>query len=422
MTQQRVGSALGIGALLLIASATLFPDLQAAYRASQTQPWCILCGSNGAVDFTLNVILFLPLGIALGLLGWRPYVILMAGIGLTLSIETAQALVITGRDASLGDLLANTSGAWIGGILGRSWTTWLVPTPMAARRLTGTAIGIWLLIHLFTAWALQPSAPDGQYFGQWQPQLQGMDVFDGTVLEAFLNRLPLPQGPALHSGEFQRESRATVSSLATMVISGRQTSRFAPIIAVAHTDKYHVVSLGQAGRDIVHYRRFRASDLRLRSPAFHLDNGLPWGPGDSVHIVGLRDGNTISITAESSSMERTVQLALSPSMGWTLLNPFDNPLGPNVDVGNALWLAGWLALVGWWSRFALDGASARLLLFLGAALTGLLVIPLATGYAIATWTDWIGAAMGWLAAILLAGLAHQHHGARDSMTTGVNQD
>ena len=115
-------------------------------------------------------------------------------------------------------------------------------------------------------------------------------------------------------------------------------------------------------------------------------------------------------------MERTVQLALSPSMGWTLLNPFDDPLGPNVDVGNALWLAGWLALVGWWSSFALDRASAKLLLFLGAALSGLLVIPLATGYPIASWTDWIGAATGWIMAVVAAGSARRHRGDPPSLS------
>ena len=411
MTQRRMGLALTIGAILLIASATLYPDPEAAYRTSQTPPWCILCGGHGAVDFFLNLILFVPLGIGLGLRGWRWGVILAAGAGLTGSIEITQALVLTGRDASLGDLLANTGGAWIGGILGRSWTTWLVPTPMVARRLTRGAVGIWLLGQLFTAWALQPSAPQGLYFGQWQPQLQGMDVFGGSVLEAFLNRIPLPRGPAhpqVNSIEFQQESTDTLSRLATTVISGPQTSRLAPIIAVAHHERYHVVSLGQVGRHIVHYRRFRATDLRLRSPAIRLNDGLPEEPGDSVWIVGLRHGNTMSITAERDAITRTFQVTLSPSMGWTLLNPFDHPLGPYVHVGNALWLASWLAVLGWWSCLAWDRASARLLFFLGAAVAGLLVIPLATGFAIAPWSDWIGAATGWIVAVLAAGLARRH--------------
>jgi len=407
MTQRQVGLALSISALLLIASATLFPDPDAAYRASQNPPWCILCGSHGTVDFVLNLILFLPLGFGLRLRGWRLAVILAAGASLTLSIETTQALVLTGRDPSLGDLLANTSGALIGGILGRSWATWLTPTPMAARRLTMAAAGSWLLVQLFTAWALQPSTPQGQYFGQWQLRQQGMDVFEGNVIEAYLNRLPLPQGPALNSAEFQQASRDTISRLATTVISGRQTRRFAPIVAVAHARQFHVVSLGQVGRHIVHYRRFRAADLRLRSPAIRLSHGLPEGPGDSVRIVGLRAGNTMSITAERGAITRTFQLRLSPSMGWTLLNPLDHSLGPYVHVGNAMWLAGWLALVGWWSCFASDRAPPRLLLFLGATLTGLLVIPLLAGYRIAIWSDWVGGAAGWIVAVVAAGWARR---------------
>jgi len=308
--------------------------------------------------------------------------------------------------------LANTGGALIGGLLGRSWAEWVVPSPAVARRLATGAIVGWLFVQLFTAWALQPSAPNGLYFGQWQPQLLGMAIFEGTVREAYLNRIPLPRGPTLafQAIEFQQEATDTLSRLAAHLISGPPTRRIAPIIAVAHHERYHVVSLGQVGRHIVHYRRYRATDVRLRSPAIRLLDGLPELPGDSIRIIGQRRNNTVSISAEQGTTTKTFALTLSPSMGWALLNPLDHPLGAYANIGNALWIACWLALAGWWSRLGLNRADARMSVFIATAVTGLGLIPVATGFGIAAWPEWLGAVVGWIAGVLAAGYVRRHLG------------
>ena len=340
-----------------------------------------------------------------GLRGWRLKAIIAAGAGLTLGIETIQAVVLSGRDPSLGDLLANTGGVWIGGVLGQAWSMWLVPNPVVARRLTTAVIGLWLAVQLFTAWALQPSAPRGKYFGQWQPELQGMGVFGGLVLEASLNRLPLPQGPAEQSGEFQQEARDRVSRLTTVILSGIPTPRRAPIVAVAHAKKYHVVSLAQEGPR--HRSTTDGSGRAMCGCAPHRSNCATVSPkwrGDSVRIVGLRDGNTMSIVAEHDGVSQTIGIALSPNMGWTLLDPFDQAIGrKGIALGNALWLASWLAIVGWWSSFAFRRTELKTAWFMGAMVLGHLVIPLATGYQIGTGPEWAAGAMGWLAGLMAGG-------------------
>jgi len=69
---------------------------------------------EGIVESVANVALFVPLGAALALREWSiRRVALYAGV-LSALIEGAQLLVISGRTASVGDVLLNT----LGGVLG----------------------------------------------------------------------------------------------------------------------------------------------------------------------------------------------------------------------------------------------------------------------------------------------------------------
>ena len=71
------------------------------------------------IEFTANVLFFVPVGFLGGLL--LPYrlqwlAVVLGGV-LSCCIELSQKLFLPGRVASLGDVLANTSGALIGCIL-----------------------------------------------------------------------------------------------------------------------------------------------------------------------------------------------------------------------------------------------------------------------------------------------------------------
>ncbi len=68
------------------------------------------------VEVGLNVLLFVPLSLlgAFVLDRWRVVGWLLAGLALSLVVEGVQALFLTGRSATVSDLVANTAGAGLG--------------------------------------------------------------------------------------------------------------------------------------------------------------------------------------------------------------------------------------------------------------------------------------------------------------------
>ena len=69
---------------------------------------CVMCGDGALADGVLNAALFLLLGAALSVAGWRPWRIIALGALLSCGVETAQ-FVIPGRDPSLADVLFKPS-------------------------------------------------------------------------------------------------------------------------------------------------------------------------------------------------------------------------------------------------------------------------------------------------------------------------
>ncbi|WP_420366415.1 VanZ family protein [Curtobacterium sp. L3-7] len=82
----------------------------------------------GALEFSANVVFFLPLGLLVVLLvgGRRWWVGATAGLVVSACIETGQAVFLPARFASLDDVLSNTSGAVIGALVGVVVLGWAV--------------------------------------------------------------------------------------------------------------------------------------------------------------------------------------------------------------------------------------------------------------------------------------------------------
>jgi VanZ family protein len=101
---------------LLVALLTLWPlpDQRVSSPA-----WCIVCDADHVPNLVLNVALFLPLGVGLGLRGVPRLAALLLMALLTAGVEALQFHVVAGRDASLGDVLANLVGGALGLRLGR---------------------------------------------------------------------------------------------------------------------------------------------------------------------------------------------------------------------------------------------------------------------------------------------------------------
>ena len=66
------------------------------------------------IEFSANILLFVPLGVLLMLILRRRYLILPIAIVVTVAIECAQGLLLDKRTPSVLDIIANTAGACIG--------------------------------------------------------------------------------------------------------------------------------------------------------------------------------------------------------------------------------------------------------------------------------------------------------------------
>jgi hypothetical protein len=113
-----------------------------------------------------------------------------------------------------------------------------------------------------------------------------------------------------------------------------------------------------------------------------------------VRVVAGEYGDTLWSRWTVAGVVREARQILSPSLGWTLLLPFKYAFGPEVRLLTGLWIAGWLALIGYWSagagvRLLTSASSLAVLLVLGLG-----VIPYSFGYPPTHWTEWLAAVIG----------------------------
>ncbi len=397
--QRRLGYYLAIGGLICIGLLTLGPQPEAVARAAATPLTCILCGDLGGVDFLLNVLLFVPLGLGLALAGfsWRRAVVLAALT--TLGVELLQMKLVAGRDASLGDLIANTLGGGLGILIAAYWRQLVFPSAATARR---HALAYALLLGWVwagTAWALGPTSPrGGVWFGQWAPDLSNFNRFVGTPLWLSAGEEPLPPGPALDQARLEDAITAR-PAIAFSAVLGIPPGRLAPIGAIVDTREGEILLIGQDRKDLAFRVRMRASILKLRMPTVLLRNGMSGQPGDTVVAEGaLRDG-AFKLRSQIHGVERTRILPLSASWGWSLVTPWTAMLGEGVGALTAAWIAGLVAVLVYWSRLA-GGVSVALppvtiLLLLGA-------IPRAAGFPSVAGGEWVAALAGIVVGLLAA--------------------
>lgn len=388
-----------------ILTLTLWPIPSQPTRG--TFRWCLACGQLGPLDVFHNILLFMPLGAALVWTGvrWRPAVLL--GFLLSLAIELAQLFWIPGRDASLSDVLTNTTGTLVGCQFAMHLSVWLAPTPQVARRW---AIG-WaaLLVAVLggTAVLLHPLVPAGPLTMEWAPRHRHIVPFRGRVLAAALNGRAAPVGPVRDPDRLRREAAQDRIRIEADVIAGPDRRRgIMPIVQVRadddDDDEEDVLNLAQHGRDLLFRVRLDSTGLGLRTLTLAVPDGLP-PPGASAHLEGTLDGVSIAADVVRDGGVKRAALALSPALGWAFLTPADIPLGAWVVGASAAWLALLGFPLGFYGAGATQvaGADPRpaarhgwLLVPVAALITGLGLVPLLAGLAPLPWTNWAAAAAG----------------------------
>jgi len=306
--------------LCLIGYFTLRPVPEQAAAVAETSPWCIVrCGDLGLLDSILNILLFLPLGIGLGLLrGTRAAVAI--GFLYSVAIELTQLFLIAGRDASLRDVITNTLGSGLGASLVTLWRPILLCQAHTARRLA-TIAGIgWLVVLAGTSFAAQPSLPQSTWYGQWAPELGQFDTFPGTVRDVHLDKSFLPSG-ILANGDEVRDTLLTqrYRLQASALVEG-STEHEAPIFSIFDDQQQEILVLAQAGHTIHFRTRTRAADLELRSPSFRLEE-FPTEPGTPVEITILRDGPSLSLSIDNSQGQGGWTSRTTVGSGWAMLLP-----------------------------------------------------------------------------------------------------
>ena len=180
--RRRIAAVLGLGWLGEVAWLTLRSAPRQALVVSRLHWYCVLCGSEGASDILLNIILFAPFGLLARAGGWSWRRVALVFTTLSIGIELAQRTLLVGRDASLGDVLSNGSGALLGWVvlpmlihLGR-------PDVHVARRAVRALSVLMALVWLLSAIALRPEIRTNvDWRAELHPEGWMTQPFTGTV-------------------------------------------------------------------------------------------------------------------------------------------------------------------------------------------------------------------------------------------------
>lgn len=408
-THSNLGSAVSaqrvVGRLVLtpaaaaIALLTLIPSPTSGGSA-QTPFWCLLCGDFGSVDATLNTLLFIPFGLALGLMGFPWRRIVLAALLTTTCIEALQLTIVPGRDASISDVLTNTTGGVIGASLALNWRRLVLPHRSAARVLGALLALSWTATRTGTAWLVRPSFPETVWFAQLAPRDVYPADFRGEVLRADIGGVTPRAG---RMPELRTALLPASVEVHAQVSGAGNTIQLASVISVVDEHRSEILVLGQEGRAARFRVRLRAADALFRTPSVSLDNAFPLDPRGPIELAGFRSPGRLSLSSAIQGRISETTIALGPGLGWALLLPFDTGLTPAAAAaGTAALTAAVLLLVGYYAgmglpRPPLAAASAALMLGAVGLWSPSIVFPEATVTSSEVLAGILGSTLGVLA-------------------------
>lgn len=398
-------------ATLVVVLATLTPHGRGVAGAAHWS--CLACGDNGGADAVGNVLLFVPWGAALrarGVAAWR---VVLAGACLSAGVELAQAVGIPGRDPALADVLANTLGTALGALAGARWRTLARPSPRTAAWLaTGAAAG-WLVVSALSAWLLGRDAAPAPRLPQRSalPTVPGMGWYHGRVTRVTIDGRSLPppgSGPAIVDAAVGRDV-----AVAFETAGGDDRAAFVPALFVHGARGDGQLVAGQQRADAAVRVRLRAARWHLRVPWIVLPGALAGvREGDRTRRTrwaASARGDTVRLTLTTGDQTATTAVRLTPTVAWALLIPYARVWGPERAPLTALWLAAFLAPLGYWLRCWANDSPGRT--WLGMAMAGataalgLAVVPHLLGASVADGGAWLWATSAVAAAYAVAGRA-----------------
>lgn len=325
--------------------------------------WCVLCGSRELADTLLNVLLFIPFGAGVGLIRgvwWA----LATSIALSGSIECAQTF-LPGRFSVFDDILANSTGGLVGALVAtraHAIRRMLLAPP---RCLQLTTIMAAVAVLVATTVLSAPRPPDGVYYGQWTRDLGPIRAYPGTVLEASVGSVTLPD-VRIPQQEAMKEALGRGERFKVKFIAGPTPTELSHLLAIFDDRQQGVVMLMVQREDLVFQRRTRSVPLLLDQPFIRWRGGLAVPEGDTVRIAVWQESRGLCIQIDART-----RCDLSPGVegGWRLLHRlFRAPP----------WLEGllgmvWLILLSLPMGLTAKGPGRAALLGAGFALLGVLL-------------------------------------------------
>ena len=376
--------------ILVILAVTLVPGSR---RSSGLSGICFLCGEFGLADMLRNVVLFVPLGIALGGRGRSLRGTIVPALLLSTGIELAQTFLIVGRDGNPTDILSNSLGALIGWGLIHTYPWWVAPEGRLQRRLAVAAFFVGAALLIGTLFLLRPAPPPGVYYGQWTPDLRSLAEYEGEVLGAWVGEVPVSNG-RFGDSETLRDRLVRREPITVRVVAGPPPRSLAPIFAIADRSRRHMMLVGADGADLVYEYRSLASNLRLDRPQIRGKDLLrDVQPGDTVDIAVRWTGDSYCLSVDA---RLTCGLGGDVGRGWAVLEyPNGAPEG-FISFLDFVWLALLFFPMGYWSSTAARAG-------VGAALVwGVLLTLGITWPAVVTAGDYLAPAAGILGGFLLS--------------------
>lgn len=364
------------------------------------------CDSEELRDLISNILLFIPLGWVLRY--WMgPRLAIILCLLATIGIETTQAFILTGRDPSLRDILTNAAGGVIGIWSYDHWRRVLHCNRRTSQRLAGIGFGIWGSILLLTALGLRPAGSSYPWFGHWGNHIEYYAPFDGEVKTVEINGWIPPAGPFPADNPVIEDLAQDSVDLHVVAVNGQVTGRVALIFAVMDEHGNQMLFVGGAWRSIQFQGRTRLARWGLRD----LSMRLPLSPGslahDTLDITAQLRPDAWRLTLRSRGAVDSIAIPLTVGLGWATLLPAPLAMAYEWYVMNTLWV-GILVLpaVYWWRRARPQrGGLESAAIIVGV----LLLVPLLTGVAPSSRSDWIGGALGLLAGVMLARRSLQRH-------------
>jgi hypothetical protein len=288
-------------------------------------------------DIVLNVLLFMPLGVGLALLGIRVRSALVIGTLASVAIELSQRW-IPGRTASVYDILTNGLGTAFGAILVAAWDD---------RARWRKVAGVPLALVIATAWLLggvlgSPSLPPGaRWWGQWKHEFAGTTLFPGAVLSLMVQGMAIPDGLIAGTTELREGlSRSDTLRLEAGIIPGGPVEGRAQLVGIVSEEGGELASLWQTGTSVLARQRLRLSDLSLRTLWLRMDEVLSTPPGDTVRLVLQATRRAVELRVGHGGTWKVTRRSLGPEIFWTGFLPFEYQAGggglPWPAIGSAM--------------------------------------------------------------------------------------